>query len=170
MAVLRRHFCAECASPVLYVTSGHPRSDFDIFAVSGDSTSLVLLLKTRSRPIGVRVCPLVQFNFFSTAFDPREWTIVVFWKEDSGRQIQLITPETKEEMRLALHHHQDFSSLMTLMFLLVRGLLDHFWHLLGDNGNGPDHLIEYILAHKRHKRHRYLSRSLLLYRMRIPQS
>ena len=98
MAVLRSHFCAECASPVLYVTSGHPRSDFDIFAVSGDSTSLV----------GVRVLSCSPIQLFSTAFDPREWTIVVFWKEDSGRQLQLITPETKEEMRPVFHHHLDF--------------------------------------------------------------
>ena len=49
--------------------------------------------KTPSRPIGARVCPVAQFNLFSTVFDPREWTTVVFWKEDSGRQPQLITPE-----------------------------------------------------------------------------
>ena len=67
--------------------------DFDIFAASGESTALVLLWKTRSRPIGVRVCLVAQFNFFSTAFDPREWTLVAHWKEDSGRQPQLINPE-----------------------------------------------------------------------------
>ena len=48
--------------------------DFDIFAASGESTAWVLLWKTRSRPIGVRVCPVAQFDFFRTAFDPREWT------------------------------------------------------------------------------------------------
>ena len=39
---------------------------------------------------------MAQFDFFSTAFVPREWTKVVFWKEDSGRQLRLITlpPET----------------------------------------------------------------------------
>ena len=31
----------------------------------------------------------------STAFDPCEWTMVVFWKEDSGRQLRLITPENE---------------------------------------------------------------------------
>ena len=51
--------------------------------------------KTRSRPIGVRVCPVAQLDFFSTAFDPREWTMVVFWKENSGRQLRLITPENE---------------------------------------------------------------------------
>ena len=42
-----------------------------------------------------------------------------------------------------------------------------------DNGNGPDHVIEYIRTHKRHKRHGYhqfnqcLSKSLLLSLMKI---
>ena len=69
----------------------------DIFAASGESTAWVLLWKTRSRPIGVRVCFVAQFNFFSTAFDPSEWTMVVFRKKDSGRQPQLITPEDEGE-------------------------------------------------------------------------
>ena len=30
------------------------------------------------------VCPAAHFNFFGTAFDPRVWTMVVFWKEDSA--------------------------------------------------------------------------------------
>ena len=51
--------------------------------------------KPRSRSIGVRVCLVAQFNFFSTAFDPRAWTMVVFWKENVGRQPQLITPENE---------------------------------------------------------------------------
>ena len=71
-------------------TLGH---DIDIFAASGESTAWVLLWNTRSRPNGVRVCPVTQYYIFSTAFDPREWTMVVFWKEDSGRQLRLITPE-----------------------------------------------------------------------------
>ena len=37
--------------------------DFDIFAASGESTAWVLHWKTRSRPIGVRVCPVIQFDF-----------------------------------------------------------------------------------------------------------
>ena len=77
---------AEHASPVLHVSLGHPRGDFDIFATSGEPTAWVLLWKNRSRPIGVRVCLVAQFDFFSTAFDPRAWRMVVFWKEDSGRQ------------------------------------------------------------------------------------
>ena len=69
--------------------------DFDISAASGESTAWVLLWKTHSRPIGVRVCLVAQFNFFRTAFDPRAWTSVVFWKENSERQPQLITPENE---------------------------------------------------------------------------
>ena len=69
--------------------------DFDTFAASGESTAWVLLWKTRSRPVGVRGCVVAHFNLFSTAFDPREWTVVVFWKEDSVRQPQLITPENE---------------------------------------------------------------------------
>ena len=68
-------------------------SKFDIFEASGESTAWVLLWKSRSRPIGVRVCPVAQFNFLSTAFVLRVWTMVVFWKDYSGRQPQLITPE-----------------------------------------------------------------------------
>ena len=45
----------------------------------------------------MRVCPVAQFKFFCTAFDPRVWTMVVFWKEDSRRQPQLITPENEGE-------------------------------------------------------------------------
>ena len=69
--------------------------NFDIFAPSEESTAWVLLWKTRSRRIGVRVCPVAQFNFFGAAFDPREWTMAVFWKENSGHQPQLITPENQ---------------------------------------------------------------------------
>ena len=69
--------------------------DFEILAASGDSTALVFLWKTRSRPIGVRVCPVAQFNFFSTVFAPCAWTMVASWKEDSGRQPPLITPENE---------------------------------------------------------------------------
>ena len=37
---------------------------------------------------------MAQFNFFSTAFDPRAW-MVVFWKENMERQPPLITPENE---------------------------------------------------------------------------
>ena len=38
--------------------------NLDIFAASGEPTAWVLLWKTRSRPIGVRVCPVAQFDLF----------------------------------------------------------------------------------------------------------
>ena len=46
-------------------------------------------------------------------------------------------------------------------------------HMVGDNGNGPDRVIECILTHKRHKRHwnhqysQWSSKSLLLSLMKI---
>ena len=61
--------------------------DFDSFAASD--------LKNRSRPIGVRVCLVSQIGFFITTFDPRAWTMVVFWKDVSGRQLPLLTPENE---------------------------------------------------------------------------
>ena len=48
-----------------------------------------------SRPIGVRVCLVAQLDFFSTAFGPRAWTTVVFWKDDAERQPPLFTPENE---------------------------------------------------------------------------
>ena len=45
----------------------------------------------------------IPSQFFSTALDPRAWTIVVFWKENSGRQPQLITFEN--EALCKVHHH-----------------------------------------------------------------
>ena len=80
-------FFAECAFPVLCVLlQGTLGYDF------GESTAWVLLWKTRSRPIGVRVCPVAQFDFFSTAFDPPERTIF-FGNKNLPRHLQLITPE-----------------------------------------------------------------------------
>ena len=66
------------------ILQGTLGGNFGTYAVSGESTACVLLWKTRARPIGVRVCPVVQFTFFSTAFDPRAWTLVVFWKVNLG--------------------------------------------------------------------------------------
>ena len=45
--------------------------------------------------IGVRVGPVAQHNFFCTALDPLQWRVVVFWKENSGHQPQLIRPENE---------------------------------------------------------------------------
>ena len=64
--------------------------DLDMFAASGGYTAWVFFWKNRLRPIGVRVCLLAQFDFFSTAFDRRAWD------NDSGRQLRLITPENEE--------------------------------------------------------------------------
>ena len=77
------------------ILQGTLGGNFDIFAASGESTAWVLLWKTCSRPSGVRVCPVAQFKFFGTAFDPRVWKMVVFRKDDSARQPQLITPENE---------------------------------------------------------------------------
>ena len=67
--------------------------DFDISVANGESTAWELLWNPRSRPIGVRVCPVAQSDFFSTACDPHGWPMVVFWKEDSGRRLRLIAHE-----------------------------------------------------------------------------
>ena len=96
MAVLRRHFLPNMHFQGCMLLQGTLGGNFDIFAASGKSTAWVLLWKTLSGPIGVRVCPVAQFKIFSTAFDLREWTLVVFWKEDLGRQPQLITLENEE--------------------------------------------------------------------------
>ena len=80
MAVLRRHFLPNVHFQCCMLLEGTLGGDFDIFAANGESTAWVLLWKTRSRPIGVRVCPLAQLNFFSTTLDPRAWTMAVFWK------------------------------------------------------------------------------------------
>ena len=91
--VLRRDFLPNMQFECCMILQGTLGNNFDIFAASGESTAWVLLWKTRSRPIGVRVCPVVQFNFFSTIFDPGTWTMVVLWREILGRQPQPITPE-----------------------------------------------------------------------------
>ena len=95
MAVLRRHFLPNMQFECCMILQGTLGGNFDIFAASGESAAWVLLWKNRSRPIGVRLCPVAQFNFFNTTFDPRAWTMVAFWKENLGRQPQLITPENE---------------------------------------------------------------------------
>ena len=115
MAVLRRHLLPNVHFQCCVLLQDTLGGDFDTFAPSGEFHCLENPLKTNWRE-GLSCS---QIQLLSTAFDPREWTMVVFWKEDSGRQPQLITPKTKEEMGPVLHHHQDLPSLMTLMFLLV---------------------------------------------------
>ena len=96
MAILRRFFfyricissaaCCFRASSVAILTSLQPAVNLLPGCSSG---------KPVQRPFGVRVCPVAQLDFFSPAFDPRAWTTVVFWKEDSGRQLPLVTPENE---------------------------------------------------------------------------
>ena len=93
MSVLRHHFLPNVQFECFLISQGTLGGNFDIFAASGESTAWVLFWKTRSRPTGVTVCPVAQFKFFKTAFDPRKWTMVVFGIESLGRQPQLITPE-----------------------------------------------------------------------------
>ena len=95
MTVRRCHFLPNLSFPSCMLLHGTLGGIFDIFSASEESTAWVLLWKTRSRPMGVTVCPVALFNFFSTAFDPREWTMVVFWEENSGHQPQLMKPENK---------------------------------------------------------------------------
>ena len=95
MAVLRRHFLPIMQFQCCMILWGTIGGNFDIFTASGEYSAWVLLWKTRSRPIGVRVCPVAQFNFFSTALDPQAWTMVVFWKENLGLQPHLITPKNE---------------------------------------------------------------------------
>ena len=57
VAVLRRHFLPNMHFQCCMLLRGTLGRDFDIFAASGESTAWVLLWKTRSRPIRVRVCP-----------------------------------------------------------------------------------------------------------------
>ena len=94
-AVLRRHFLPNIQFECCMVLQGTLGCDFDIFAASGEYIAWVFVWKTRSRPTGVRVCLVAKFNFFSTSFDPRAWTMVVCWKETLGRQPQIITPENE---------------------------------------------------------------------------
>ena len=63
MAVFRRHFLPNVHFHCCVLLQGKLGHDFDIFAASSESTALVLLWKTRSRPISVRVCLVAQFDF-----------------------------------------------------------------------------------------------------------
>ena len=86
-----------------------PSVETDIFAASGESTAWVLLWKTRSRPIGVRVCFVVQFI--------------------SDVSSSWVHQRTKEKMRPIFHLRQPYPSLMILMFFLDHKV-HHFLKLL----------------------------------------
>ena len=107
-------FCRICTSSAVCCFRAPSVDIFDIFAASGESNAWVLLWKTRLRPIGVRICSVAQFNFLSTTRVSGHWLC-------SGRKIRDVRlhPKTKEETRPALHHRQDLTSLMILIFLLV---------------------------------------------------
>ena len=68
MAVRRRHVLPNVQFECCMILQGTLGGNFDIFAASGESTAWVLLWKTRSRPNGVSVCLVAQFNSFKTAF------------------------------------------------------------------------------------------------------
>ena len=144
MAVLRRHFLPNAHLQCCMLLQGTLGGDFDIFAASGVSTAWVLLWKTRSRPIGVRVCPVAQFDFFSTAFDPREWTMVVFWKEDSGRQLRLITPENEGGYETSSPSPPRFTFFDDPDVLFVQGLVDPLINPVDLILNHKIHLIRQI--------------------------
>ena len=96
MEVLRRHFfLPNMQFWVLYDSSGHSRKKFRHLC---SPAWIHCLGYSSERPaqdqVAVRVClcsPTQLFSAFS--FDPRAWTMVVFWKETLWRQPQIITPE-----------------------------------------------------------------------------
>ena len=79
------------------ILQGTLGGNFDLSAASGESTAWVLFWKTRSRPIGVRVCLVAQFNFSVPHLIRVSGQWVVLRKGNSGRQPQLITPENEGE-------------------------------------------------------------------------
>ena len=60
VAVLRRHFLPNMHFLCCMLLQGTIGGDFDIFAASDESTAWVILWNTRSRPIGVTVCPVAH--------------------------------------------------------------------------------------------------------------
>ena len=89
--------------------------------------------------------------------------MVVFWKEDSGRQLRLtLHPRTKEEKKPALHHHQNLLPLTTLMFLLI--LLTHLRCLLDlldrqirlDYNQGCSQLLHLLVGEEEQELNMYL--------------
>ena len=80
---------------MLYVSQGTLGGNFDIFAASGESTAWVLLWKTPLTSNWREGLSCSPIQFFGAVFDLRLWTMVVFWKDDSGRQPKLNTPENE---------------------------------------------------------------------------
>ena len=54
-------------------------------------------------PVGVIISPVSKINFRDSAFDPRKWTILVFWRERTGkarivnRPLTPVPPEDQAE-------------------------------------------------------------------------
>ena len=80
------------------ILEGTLGGNFDVFAASGESTASVFGVPLEN-PFKTNWREGLQPNsmFFRPAIDPREWTMVVFWKENSERQLQLFTPEYKQQ-------------------------------------------------------------------------
>ena len=66
----RRLFCPNMHFQCCMLLQGTLGSNFDIFEASGESTDWGLFWKTRSRPIGVTVCPVAQTQFFQYQISP----------------------------------------------------------------------------------------------------
>ena len=120
---------------------------------------------------------LVQFNFFSTACDRRAWTIVLFWKQNSGRPSRLRL-RTKEETILIIHLRRTLISLMILKFPWVqytrirnlhRPSLNLFQfpcvmaktmtishHRERGKDHGLDRVSEYIVTYKWQRYHKFI--------------
>ena len=118
-----RSFIAEYALQVLHDSPGHSWRQFWHFCGNCLGAPLETPFKTNWRE-GLFVA---QFNFFSTAFDPRVSTMVLSWKEDSGHVPQLIIPENEGGDETNFHLRGNLPSSMIPMFLMDLVDLRHSW-------------------------------------------
>ena len=135
----------ECCKLLQGTLGGH----FDIFAASGESIAWDFLWKTRSSPSVVRVCLVSQFNFFSSAFDPRAWTKDVFWKEILDVSTSLLHLRTKGEQAVAVDWHvrMDVDMLAHVIWIFRIFWSDLFFQLMvvkNQQSENP-HLISHHL-------------------------
>ena len=119
ITVLRRHLLLYMEFQWCMILQGTLGSNFNIFAASGESTAWVLHWKTRSRPIGVRLCPVAQFNFSVPHLIRArgQWLY-------SGKKVCDVSPSwlhlrTKEEIIPIIHLRQLYT-VMILKFPWVR--------------------------------------------------
>ena len=101
--------------------------NFDIFAASGEFSARVLLWKTRSRPIGMRVCPVAQFAFSAFHLICVRGRWLCSGKKLLDASLRLLHLKMKEEMVQIILFRQ--ASLMILMFLLDLVDLRHLLNL-----------------------------------------